>query len=47
MPPPYVEGFAARHSSLMQILQALDDTLGALPVLRGAGDHFLIVLRKT
>src|SRR5262249_11348580 len=47
MPPPYVARFAAKHSSLMRILQALDDTLGALPVLRGAGDHFLIVLQKT
>jgi SAM-dependent methyltransferase len=46
VPPPYMEGFAARHQSLVSGLQQLEDFAGAWPGLRLLGDHFLVVLRK-
>jgi SAM-dependent methyltransferase len=45
-PPPYVQGFAARHPALVDALQRLDDRAGAWPGFRAFGDHFLIVMRK-
>ncbi len=45
-PPPYLQAFAGRHPSLVRGLQRVDDAVGGWPVLRNAGDHFLIVLRK-
>ena len=45
-PPPYLDAFAMRHAALVAALQRLDDVAGAWPVLRGAGDHFLVVMRK-
>ena len=47
VPPPYLEGFAVRHASLVARLQWLEDRLGHRPGFRQWGDHFLIVLRKT
>jgi SAM-dependent methyltransferase len=47
VPPPYAQGFADRHPSLLAQLHRLDDRAGAWPGLRGLGDHFLIVMRKT
>ena len=46
-PPPYLEAFAARHPSLVSRLLAVDDTVGAWPLLRAMGDHFLVVLQRT
>jgi SAM-dependent methyltransferase len=46
VPPPYMHAFAARHPGLIARLQRLDDRFGAAPVLRGWGDHFLVVMRK-
>lgn len=46
-PPPYLEGFAARHPRLTAALHRLDDSVGGAPGLRACGDHFLIVLRKS
>jgi SAM-dependent methyltransferase len=46
VPPPYMDAFARRHPAAIAALQALDDRLGAMPVLRRMGDHFLVVLRK-
>lgn len=45
-PPPYCEGFASRHASLVSLLQRVDDAVGSCPGLRAMGDHFLMVLRK-
>ena len=45
-PPPYLESFAKRHPSFVNSLHGIDDAIGRLPVLRGWGDHFLIVLVK-
>jgi SAM-dependent methyltransferase len=45
-PPPYLQAFAERHPALVHVLERADDATGSWPVLRNAGDHFLIVLRK-
>lgn len=45
-PPPYLEGFAARHPRLLSALTRVDDAIGGWPVMRQSGDHFLIVMRK-
>jgi hypothetical protein len=46
VPPPYMQAFADRHRPLVERLQRVDDMVGTYPVLRGFGDHFLVVLRK-
>ena len=46
VPPPYMQGFAERHPTVVHALERADDAVGAWPVLRNAGDHFLVVLRK-
>jgi SAM-dependent methyltransferase len=46
VPPPYADAFASRHPALMKVLERCEDTCAGLPVLRGWGDHFLLVLRK-
>jgi SAM-dependent methyltransferase len=46
VPPPYLQAFADRHPSLMDGLQRAEDRCGGWPVLRGWGDHFLVVMRK-
>ena len=46
VPPPYMIRFAERHSSLIEFLQSLDDSMGHLPLIRNWGDHFLIVMQK-
>ena len=46
VPPPYMHAFAGRHPDLVAALQRLDDRCGGWPLLRGWGDHFLIVMRK-
>ncbi|HET8627667.1 MAG TPA: class I SAM-dependent methyltransferase [Thermomicrobiales bacterium] len=45
-PPPYLVGIERRARPLVAALDRLDDRLGALPLLRDAGDHFLIVLTR-
>ena len=45
-PPPFMQAFAERHPVLVHRLQRLDAAAGSWPLLRQAGDHFLIVLRK-
>jgi SAM-dependent methyltransferase len=46
VPPPYLQAFADRHPSIVDGLQRAEDRCGGWPVLRGWGDHFLVVLRK-
>jgi SAM-dependent methyltransferase len=46
-PPPYLEGFAKRHSGITRALQRVDDIVGGWPGLRSWGDHFVIALKKT
>lgn len=46
VPPPYMNAFADRHPRLMAAARRVDDALGSWPVIRGLGDHFLIIMRK-
>ena len=45
-PPPYLTGFAVRHSRVVAALHRIDDVVGKWPGLRMWGDHFLVVMRK-
>jgi SAM-dependent methyltransferase len=45
-PPPYLTAVRDKHPRLHQWLWRLDRHLAGLPLLRGAGDHFLIVMKK-
>ncbi|HEX5353924.1 MAG TPA: class I SAM-dependent methyltransferase [Rhodanobacteraceae bacterium] len=44
MPPPYLVDYYRRHHRWCDALGRLDDRLGSMPLLRGMGDHFLIVM---
>ncbi len=46
LPPPYLLDFYQRAPRRSRALAWLDDHLGGLPLLRSAGDHFLMVLRR-
>jgi len=46
VPPPYLQGFADRHRSLVALLQRVEDVVGDWPGIRNWGDHFLIVMQK-
>jgi len=46
MPPPYLVDYYRRHRNWCERLGRLDDSLGGLPLLRGMGDHFLIVMQR-
>jgi SAM-dependent methyltransferase len=46
-PPPYLDAFARRHPTFVASLQTLDDWIGGWPLVRAAGDHFLVVMRRT
>jgi SAM-dependent methyltransferase len=46
MPPPYLVDRYRRHPNRYERLGRLDDRLGALPLLRDMGDHFLIVMHR-
>ena len=45
-PPPHASGFRSSFSKLSGVLRRVDNILGRLPVLRGMGDHYLVVLRR-
>lgn len=46
LPPPYLVGVYEAAPRLSRALGWLDDKFGGWPLLRGAGDHFLIVMRR-
>jgi SAM-dependent methyltransferase len=46
LPPPYLVGIYERLGLLGGPLDRLDDRLGALPIVRDLGDHFLMVLTR-
>ena len=46
MPPPYLVDRYRRRPNRYERLGRLDDRLGALPLLRDMGDHFLIVMHR-
>jgi SAM-dependent methyltransferase len=45
-PPPYLAGVRDRHPRLHQRLWRLDRRVSGWPLIRGMGDHFLIVMKK-
>jgi ubiquinone/menaquinone biosynthesis C-methylase UbiE len=45
-PPPYLTWMREQHPRCYQRLQRLDRRCAAWPLLRGMGDHFLIVMRR-
>lgn len=45
-PPPHAMGFSSKFPRLTRRLTALDEVLSGLPLIRGAGDHYLCVLRR-
>jgi len=45
-PPPYISWVHDRHPRWHERLWRLDRALAAYPVVRGLGDHFLIVMRS-
>jgi SAM-dependent methyltransferase len=46
VPPPYLMWLKDRHPRWHERLWRLDRCVAGWPLLRGLGDHFLIVLRK-
>jgi SAM-dependent methyltransferase len=46
VPPPYLIGFRERHPQWHRRLWRIDRHLAGWPLLRGIGDHFLIVMRR-
>jgi len=46
MPPPYLVDWYERYPRLLKMLGRIDDLAGAMPGLRNAGDHFLIVMKR-
>jgi SAM-dependent methyltransferase len=44
VPPAYMDAFASRHPHLTAFLARMEDKVAGWPLLRGWGDHFLIVL---
>jgi SAM-dependent methyltransferase len=46
VPPPYLMGIRQKHWQCYQRLWRIDRGVAGWPLLRGIGDHFLIVMRK-
>ena len=46
VPPPYLVHWHDHYPRLIDMLGRLDDATGGWPILRNAGDHFLIVMRR-
>ena len=46
VPPPYLVGHCDRAPPAEALLAALDARLTGLPLLRSAGDHFLMVMER-
>jgi ubiquinone/menaquinone biosynthesis C-methylase UbiE len=46
LPPPYLVAWYERHPLLFECLGWLDNHLCALPLVRNAGDHFLVVMTR-
>jgi 2-polyprenyl-3-methyl-5-hydroxy-6-metoxy-1,4-benzoquinol methylase len=46
VPPPYLTWVREQHPGFHSLLWRLDRRLSGWPLLRGMGDHFLMVMRK-
>jgi len=47
VPPSYLEPWARRHPKALSLLQAIDQAVAGWFLLRGIGDHTLLVLERT
>jgi SAM-dependent methyltransferase len=45
-PPPYLTWFREKHAGWHERLWRLDRRVSGWPMIRGMGDHFLIVMKK-
>lgn len=45
-PPPHAQTFRNRNPRLSRFLDNLDERIGAFPVLRGMGDHYLVHFQR-
>jgi SAM-dependent methyltransferase len=45
-PPPYLTGIREKHPRWHELLWSIDRKVAGWPLLRAAGDHFLMVMRK-
>jgi ubiquinone/menaquinone biosynthesis C-methylase UbiE len=45
-PPPYLSGVRDRYPRLYDRLWAMDRRISGWPLIRGMGDHFLIVMKR-
>jgi SAM-dependent methyltransferase len=46
LPPPYLVRWYERHPRFWEMLGRMDDVTSGWPLLRNAGDHFLIAMRR-
>jgi SAM-dependent methyltransferase len=46
VPPPYLIGIRERHREWYQRFWRIDRKVAGWPLLRGIGDHFLIIMRR-
>ena len=46
VPPPYLTSVRERHPDWYQRLWRIDRRVAGWPLLRGTGDHFLIIMRR-
>jgi ubiquinone/menaquinone biosynthesis C-methylase UbiE len=46
VPPSYLEQWASRHPGFLNVMDQIDSRVGRWPVLRNAGDHYLIHLER-
>jgi ubiquinone/menaquinone biosynthesis C-methylase UbiE len=47
VPPSYVEHLARKRPNLLRKLEAIDSAIAGWPLLRGMGDHMLLVFERT
>jgi hypothetical protein len=45
-PPPYLTWMRERHAGWYERLWRLDRRVSGWPIMRGLGDHFLIIMKK-
>lgn len=46
VPPTYLEPWASRHREALAMMSSIDRAVSEWPVLRGLGDHVLLVMRR-
>ena len=46
-PPPYMDAAAQKYPRTTQVLDAIEDRVASLPLMRSCGDHFLIALARS